>query len=369
MLKKTLQYLLLVLFGAGTAMVGVEFIGRIVPIDSLPRSLSAIVQTMQLHENVYRRDVYLQYVIDPGADHLFQHREFTYRVKPGLKLGQAGFRGSPLQNPVWGIALGDSFTFGLGVEHDSTWVAQLAKLTRKEIVNLGVPGWGPQQYTRALERYGAPLKPKVVWYALYRNDLQDVLLFDQWSRKPPYGQRIQNFLGLHSIVYNFFRSLVGSVTPGAETIVLENSLKFNSKVLKHGLLTDRNSFNSAWSIMKREISLAIDYSHAINAIFVLLYLPSKEEVHWESIKRRGIDLGSFDHDIEMLRSHVLNFCKLREISCLDLTLGFRFKAAAGMKLYYSDDSHWNEAGNRLAADEIHRFIRNHAEIGLRVSLP
>jgi hypothetical protein len=369
MLKKTLQYLLLVLFGAGTAMVGVEFIGRIVPIDSLPRSLSAIVQTMQLHENVYRRDVYLQYVIDPGADHLFQHREFTYRVKPGLQLGQAGFRGSPLQSPVWGIALGDSFTFGLGVEHDSTWVAQLAKLTRKEIVNLGVPGWGPQQYTRALERYGAPLKPKVVWYALYRNDLQDVLLFDQWSRKPPYRQSIQNFLGLHSIVYNFFRSLVGSVTPGAETIVLENSLKFNSKVLKHGLLTDRNSFNSAWAIMKREISLAIDYSHAINAIFVLLYLPSKEEVHWESIKRRGIDLGSFDHDIEMLRSHVLNFCKLREISCLDLTLGFRFKAAAGMKLYYSDDSHWNEAGNRLAADEIHRFIRNHAEIGLRVSLP
>jgi hypothetical protein len=176
MLKKALQHILLVLFGAGTGVVGVEFIGRIVPIDSLPGSLSVIVQTMQLHKTIYRSDVYLQYVIDPGADHLFQHREFTYRVKPGLKLRQAGFRGNPPQSPVWGIALGDSFTFGMGVEHGSTWVAQLAKLTRKEIVNLGVPGWGPQQYTRALERYGIALKPKVVLYSLYRNDLQDALL-------------------------------------------------------------------------------------------------------------------------------------------------------------------------------------------------
>jgi hypothetical protein len=370
MLKKTLQYILLVIFGAGTAVVGVELIGRIVPIDRLPGSLSAIVQKMQLHETVYRRDVYLQYVIDPRADHLFQHREFTYRVKPGLKLGQAGFRGNPPQSPVWGIALGDSFTFGMGVEHDSTWVTQLAKLTRKEIVNLGVPGWGPQQYTRALERFGVALKPKVVLYTLYRNDLQDALLFDQWSRKPPYRQSIDTFLRLNSIVFNFVRFLAGTITPGTERIVLENyALEFNSKMLKHGLVADRIAFTSAWSIIEREISLAIDYSHAINAIFVLLYLPPKEEVYWEFIKEREIDLGSYDHDIDILRSHVVDFCKLREISCLDLTPAFRLKAANGMKLYYSDDSHWKEAGNRLAAEEIYRFIRNHAETGPRVSVP
>jgi hypothetical protein len=285
-------------------------------------------------------------------------------------LGQAGFRGGPLQSPVWGIALGDSFTFGMGVEHDSTWVAQLAKLMRKEIVNLGVPGWGPQQYTRALERFGVALKPKVVLYSLYRNDLQDALLFDEWSRKPPYRQSIDTFLRLNSIVFNSLRFLAGTITPGTERIVLENyALKFNSKMLKHRLVTDRNGFTPAWSIMKREISLAIDYSHAINAIFVLLYLPSQEEVYWEFIKERDIDLGSYDHDVEILRSHVLNFCKLRQISCLDLTPAFRFKAAAGMKLYYSDDSHWNEAGNRFAAEEIHRFIMNHAETGARVSIP
>ena len=137
---------------------------------------------MQLHENVYRRDVYLQYVIDPGADHLFQHREFTYRVKPGLKLGQAGFRGSPLQSPgMRASALGDSFLHSaVGVEHDSTWVARIRKTDAEKMVNLGVPGVGSLNHIpRALEQYGAPLKPKVVWYALYRNDLQDVLLFSR----------------------------------------------------------------------------------------------------------------------------------------------------------------------------------------------
>ena len=314
---------------------------------------------MRLHaDGLFRRDPYFRYITKPGVVFLFQHPEFAYRVATKLNLGQAGFRGGTLGGPVWGVALGDSFTFGMGVEHESTWVAQLASLKRKEIMNLGVPGWGPQQYTRALERFGPSLKPKVVFYGLYRNDLQDVLHFDQWSRDPRPKQAIEAFLRIHSITFNLFRILpAASVNRGAETILLDNfEFKFNSKKVTQAFIDDRNRFASAWSITKREIERAINYSQNLSATFVLLYLPSKEEAYWELIRQKDLGLKSYDDSVDILRSRIPEFCKAREIRCLDLTPAFRLKAAQGIKLYYSHDSHWNEAGNRVAAEEIGGYL-------------
>jgi hypothetical protein len=79
-----------------------------------------------------------------------------------MNLNHAGFRGGTLGGPAWGVAVGDSFTFGLGVNQESTWVARLARLSKREIVNLGVQGTGPQQYTLTLERFGVSLRPKII---------------------------------------------------------------------------------------------------------------------------------------------------------------------------------------------------------------
>lgn len=358
MLKKILQYALLIVFGVATATAGLEIFGRLIPVHSLPDGLSLIVQTMTLRANtLFSYDPYFRYISRPNVDFLFQHPEFTYRVITKLNVEYAGFRGGTLGGPVWGVAVGDSFTFGMGVEHDATWVAHLASLTRKEILNLGVPGWGPQQYTRVLERFGASLKPKIVFYALYRNDLQDVLLFDHWLRTHGFRQTIESALRHHSITYNFVRLLATSAGLGSETIFLDQfNLKFSLKKLRQELIDDRNNFAPAWSIITKEIDLAVDYSRKMGAGFVLLYLPSKDEVYWKFITQKDTALKSYDKDIDLLRSPILKFCKEREIRCLDLTSAFRRSAAQGVKLYYSGDPHWNKMGNRTAAEEVDRYL-------------
>jgi hypothetical protein len=73
-----------------------------------------------------------------------------------------GFKNSPsaLDGPVVAVALGDSFTEGMGVSIEDTWPARLGGLGLPTY-NLGVQGYSPTQMLGTLMRYGLPLKPRV----------------------------------------------------------------------------------------------------------------------------------------------------------------------------------------------------------------
>lgn len=52
------------------------------------------------------------------------------------------------------VAIGDSFTFGLWVNDEETWVNQLARqLLEVELINAGVPGYNSPQLVRAFSRF------------------------------------------------------------------------------------------------------------------------------------------------------------------------------------------------------------------------
>jgi hypothetical protein len=355
-LKRILKSALLVVVSGGTVVATLETVGRLLPTDRLPGILPTVVQAMRLHANTfYRQDDDFRYITAAGLDLQVRHPEFTYRVQTKLNLGQVGFRGGSRGGSVWGVAVGDSFTFGMGVEHDSTWVAQLSARAGREVINLGVPGWGPQQYTRAVERYGMTLNPKVILYGIYRNDLQDALAFDQWLHDSNYKRMVESFLRAHSITYNLFRLSGMDLISEKQNFRLGHAgIQFDRSSLQTSLTKERQTFARAWSLMKREIELALNASGRAGIDFVLLYLPAKLETYWELIKSKDRSLGILDDDVESLRTHLADFCKAGRILCLDLTPALRDQA--GMtRLYYSGDAHWTEAGNRLVAAEIHKF--------------
>ena len=74
------------------------------------------------------------------------------------------------------VALGDSFTFGWGVELEETWVKLLEQdlrnrlLTSVEVVNLGNPGAFSIQYADLLERAMTVLEPDLVIVAMLQGD-------------------------------------------------------------------------------------------------------------------------------------------------------------------------------------------------------
>ncbi len=76
------------------------------------------------------------------------------------------------------FALGDSFTFGMGVADHETWPAQLEVELRTTlpgpvcVINGGTISYGVFQELDLLEEEGLHMKPKVVIHGLYWNDYQ-----------------------------------------------------------------------------------------------------------------------------------------------------------------------------------------------------
>ncbi len=77
------------------------------------------------------------------------------------------------------VVLGDSFTWGAGVEWDDTWAEHLERALRRErggdyeVVNLSQPGFGTRDEQNALLTEGFRYQPDVVVLAYVLNDSED----------------------------------------------------------------------------------------------------------------------------------------------------------------------------------------------------
>lgn len=85
-----------------------------------------------------------------------------------VRVNGQGFRGADLPAPAGGeiIVVGDSQVFGLGVEEDETASAQLAAITKKTVINAGVPTYGPLEYTEVARRLLATYRAATVVYVV-----------------------------------------------------------------------------------------------------------------------------------------------------------------------------------------------------------
>ena len=136
------------------------------------------------------------------------------------------------------LVMGDSFSFGVGVDNADVWPAQLEKLlnagnpaTRYEVVNASCPGWGTENELAFWRKRGGALQPDLVIVSFYRNDLWDnmrQLIYthdgDRLIHAPrhPFGlaKRITRlipfyrFLSEHSHLVNLARRVVVSSKVG-----------------------------------------------------------------------------------------------------------------------------------------------------------
>ena len=103
------------------------------------------------HVNLYLPDPELGTRLEPFAT---QRLAFTGNPPTGLRINSRGFRGGEWPEPVKGevIVVGDSQVFGLGVEEDETFPAQLAKRSGRQVLNAGVPTYGPGEYLAVARR-------------------------------------------------------------------------------------------------------------------------------------------------------------------------------------------------------------------------
>jgi hypothetical protein len=125
----------------------------------------------------YRPDPELGYALRPGARLVWGTREFVERDA----INADGFRDEPTparDGETLVLAVGDSFTFGHGVQMRESYPKVLQRMLRARgrsvrVINAGVPGYGMDQTFKLVSHHGAALRPDLVLVGVQCSDVFD----------------------------------------------------------------------------------------------------------------------------------------------------------------------------------------------------
>jgi hypothetical protein len=280
-----------------------------------------------------------------------------YRVMVGhgsLGFRGGGFRREKTPGKVRVLALGDSMTYGLGVEDDETYSAVLEKLDpRLEVVNAGVAGYSTAEELLLLREQGLRLAPDVVLVAFLWNDLKE-------AYKGMYGR-----FTLQDGVLRFTPAPSGSPAPPmlkpkrVRHPILSRSYlyRFASdrvKVLRYwlsprelALFLSGGELEEAWSLVLALLREIAALAQAHGAKFLLVVIPDQVQVEPDA-RVVGLDPAVFGVQ-ERLRA----FGQSEGVAVLDLLPGLAERYGRdGEKLHHRYDRHWTPVGHRAAAELI-----------------
>jgi len=231
------------------------------------------------------------------------------------------------------VAIGDSFTYGLGVEDQSTYAAVLSRKTDSEVVNMGVNAYGIDQAILAWEQHGIAFKPQAVVLGYFYDDLHRAASQLREFPKPRFTLSPQGDLQLHA-------------TPDCRNAISMSSEWRLPKLAawSWGKFRDR-FFGYPTAFLEERLSLGRallqrlrDTTQAVGAELIVLLIP-----HCQHPKE-----GAYaDWIIRRTKSD----CETLKISCIDFREGFRHDL-------YGANCHWSVIGHELAATRISQILNS-----------
>lgn len=258
------------------------------------------------------------------------------------------------------VAIGDSFTFGV-VPYRYNYLTLLEKKLNQEtrqfeVINMGIPGTCPHDYLSILLREGLTLKPDMVMLNFFMgNDFIDKPCPRPWYTCSYVATFIKYLFTLTKIrdgqlfhkkpVYRDYKPSLDART--FLKIETERSKIFRCDCRDYFHQTLADTFESIEKIKK--------ICHRGEIQLLLVMIPDEIQVnpHLQLKVKENIKGGEFDFTFPNLcLGEKLAACHIDHIDLLDI---FK-KVSASHRLYKPHDSHWNIAGNRLAANIIYRYI-------------
>ncbi|MBS0170865.1 MAG: hypothetical protein JSR62_10970 [Nitrospira sp.] len=293
-----------------------------------------------------------------------------------VRYDRNGFRNARDLETADVVVIGDSYVEGYLMPDEQMLTTHLSRLQGRSVANLGHSGYGPQQELAVLRRFGLPLNPKtVVWAFFEGNDVSDAETY--WNRGSTIPRSGIN--GWHEVWQDFwFRSLTRNVS----TLLLrtnqgctpDHSLEeYRAEFLDAGRTATTVFFASSevGPVSVRALHKAVapilqaaQLCHERGIRFLVAFVPEKFRVYH--------DLHNVSLATATLRQwHVSDLpVQLQELleeshphlEYVDLTSALKAAARDGVPTYLSDDTHWTEAGHRVAAESIHRALQKPPQI-------
>ncbi len=350
-----------------------------------------IIFSNTIIENIIRKDCidYIKYSLNKINYYTYDLKKncFAFEAKKTIKTykvytNKDGFRVSSKKKSIKNadnniIFLGDSFTYGFGLEYKDSISGILdAKKTNYEIINLGVPGYSPIiSRFKLTELLDKGVKPKKIFYLLDLTDVHDES--NRWIKieNIPYpviqDEKIEKEIKKtfdykrhlkmsRLLIYNVnkitrnYRKKINQKKFEEEDKVIGKTFWGNFTYMPYEKLDkqfwSQNDFKVGLKNIKTNIKLMADMAQAVNSEFYVVIFP------WAETLEYGEEFFSW-------QNFALDVCKFSK--CTKLINAFpNFIEVKNnysywkKEMYFLQDIHLNAKGNRILADVIYNDAFN-----------
>ncbi|MBI4879957.1 MAG: SGNH/GDSL hydrolase family protein [Planctomycetes bacterium] len=268
------------------------------------------------------------------------------------------------------LFVGDSFTLGYAVNEDDLFLRLFERALRAgghevEILNGGTEGYSTDQELLWLEEQGLSYAPDFVVLAPYLNDVYWNTQESYFDKPKPCFTLAGNALArgaaaladpgktpwwrAHTAIGSFVQKLRLLRLSGRHTVKIGGQKAFleDAPLLK----AEPAQIEAAWRVTGELLKRFAAAVLASGARPLALIIPNRWEIHGDATPPRGLPGFSLEQlDAGAPTRRFADLCAQAGFTVIDPCAALAAQAAAGERLYYEKDWHWNAAGNRVVAE-------------------
>lgn len=344
------------------------------------------------------------------------------RVAPGASgFDEWGFRNPRVPAAAEIVAVGDSHTYGNNATMFESWPSVVGRLTGRSVYNLGLGGYGPNQYFHLLRTRALKLRPRWVVCGLYMgDDFENALLMsygkEYWAglrrdaRAPvdadiwkgpddgcevspscgrTWHRRLRVWLSRHSIIYQLIvhgpglGALKGTlqirhaarradaattalIVPDAGIEEAFRPIRIRERLDQRSTAV-REGMRITFELLGRMASTC----HENGCQLLVVLIPTKETVFAELFERNSrIPLGDVVSDLVnqegQARTRLLEYLDHAGIAYVDTLPALRRRVGDRLYTRSGEDMHPNRNGYRIIGEVVGEFLeRDHRSGGER----
>jgi|SRR5215813_308293 len=326
-----------------------------------------------------------------------------------------GFRNKKVPETSEIVAVGDSHTYGNTARMVNSWPYVLEKLSGRQVYNMGLGGYGPNQYFYLTNTKAFTLKPKMIVWGFYMGDdfenaFSITYGLDYWKdlrKLPPQkveaniwegpsnetGVRsIRVWLSRHSLIYQlvfhagFGARVQGKIQiqkavqlyPGYDTVLEvpeKNVLEaFRPKGVLFGLDQDSPNVREGMRITFELLKQMNEKCKQNNVQFLVVVIPTKETVFSDYLEHNSkIALNDVIDKLlvseRSARKQTFDFMDANGIAYVDPLPSLKKNVGAGLYALSAGDMHPNRNGYRVIGESVFEYLQNPGHNGVQGVAP
>jgi hypothetical protein len=264
------------------------------------------------------------------------------------------------------LGIGDSFAYGV-VPYQYNYLTLLEKKLNQsgrktEVINMGIPGLGPRDYLSILVNEGLKLNPDRIVLSFYvGNDFLDNYMTAN-LRKEEKSYIIALIKSLIKIQSHYQGTFINPVLKYEDNQPTIDDAKYFKNALSQSNMFVRNPpddiFKGFVEDAMQDLIKIKQIADSQNIPLTIVIIPSEVQVNsqfQQQVKRAFDPNNPNTLDFQLPNRMLTERLRQANIDYLDLLPDF-IATSKKTRLYKPNDTHWNIAGNRLAAELITQHL-------------